>query len=98
MSRREELELLGEEIDESELFYRAVGGYDRKKRIYGLGSYGNSVLADKSSETSTSSNPNSDKHHLETKIQKLEEIVEQQRIDLNDMRSMVNDVRSKVDN
>lgn len=94
-SRRADLELIGEEFDENELFYSAIGGHDRKKRIYGLGSYGQTFFPTNSSETSTSQSTNSEKHQLEMKIQKLEEIVEQQRIDLNDVRSIMDEMRSK---
>nr|KAJ0204958.1 hypothetical protein LSAT_V11C500287610 [Lactuca sativa] len=94
VSRRANLALLGEEVYESELFYKAVTGHDRKKRIYGLGSYGRSIFPENSSQTCTSPETTSEKHHLETKIQKLEETIEQQRMELNDVRNMVNDMRN----
>ncbi|CAH1418242.1 unnamed protein product [Lactuca virosa] len=94
VSQRADLALLGEEVDESELFYKAVRGHDRKKRIYGLGSYGRSIFPENSSQTCTSPETTSQKHHLETKIQKLEETIEQQRTKLNVVRNMVNDMRN----
>lgn len=86
--------LLGEEVDESERFYIFVGGHDRKRRIYVLGSYGRSIFRENTSQTCTSPNTTSEKHHLETKIQKLKETIEKQRMDLNDVRNMINDIRS----
>ncbi|CAI9294297.1 unnamed protein product [Lactuca saligna] len=94
VSRRADLALLGEEVDESELFYTVVGGHDRKRRIYELGSYGRSILPEISSQTCTSPDTTSEKHHIETKIQKLEVTIEQQRMELNDVRNMINDIRS----
>lgn len=94
MSRCADLALRGEEVLESELFYTAVGGHDRKKRVYGLGSYGKSIFHENSSQTCTSSDISFEKHHLETKIQKLEETIDQQRMELDDVRNIVNDMRN----
>nr|KAJ0199562.1 hypothetical protein LSAT_V11C600330560 [Lactuca sativa] len=93
-SRRADLELLGEEVDENELFYTAVGGHDCKRRIYGLGSYGRSIFPIDSSKTCSSQDTNYEKHHLETKIQKLEETIVQQRIELDEVRNTINDMRN----
>ncbi|CAH1436867.1 unnamed protein product [Lactuca virosa] len=71
VSRHADLALLGEEVDESELFYTVVRGHDRKRRIYGLGSYDMSIFRENSSQTCTSPDTTCEKHHLETKIQKL---------------------------
>nr|KAJ0193843.1 hypothetical protein LSAT_V11C800402650 [Lactuca sativa] len=94
VSRRADLALLGEEVPENELFYTAVGGHDRKKKVYGLGSYGMSIFREKSSQRCTSPDTSFEKHHLETKIQKLEETIDQQRMELDDVRNMVTDMRS----
>nr|KAJ0202804.1 hypothetical protein LSAT_V11C500244820 [Lactuca sativa] len=94
VSRRADLALLGEEVPESELFYTVVGRYDRNKRVYGLGSYGKSIFCENSSQTCTSLDTSFEKHHLETKIQKLEETIDQQRMELDDVRNMVNDMRN----
>ncbi|CAH1417702.1 unnamed protein product [Lactuca virosa] len=52
MERCDRLEAIGEEIDEDKLFYDVVGGHDRKKRLYGFGSYGTHIRSSKgSSET-----------------------------------------------
>ncbi|CAI9282818.1 unnamed protein product [Lactuca saligna] len=95
VSRRADLALLGEEVPESELFYAAVGGHDRKKRVYGLGSYGRSIFRENSSQTCTSPDTSFEKDHLERKIQKLEETINQQRIELDDVRNMVNDMNNQ---
>nr|KAJ0192971.1 hypothetical protein LSAT_V11C800416220 [Lactuca sativa] len=95
-SRRADLELLGEEVDENELFYTAVGGHDRKRRVYGLGSYGRSIFPGNSSEACSSPDTNLEKHHLEAKIQKLEETIEQQRVDLDEVRNTINDMRNMI--
>ncbi|CAI9304270.1 unnamed protein product [Lactuca saligna] len=91
-SRRADLELLGEEIDENELFYTVIGGHDRKRKFYGLDSYGRSIFPIDSSKTCTSPHTNSEKHHLETKIQKLEETIVQQIIGLDEVRNTINDM------
>nr|KAJ0216557.1 hypothetical protein LSAT_V11C300139080 [Lactuca sativa] len=94
VSRRADLALLGEEVPKNELFYTAVGGHDHKKRVYGLGSYDKSIFHENSSQTCTSLDISFQKHHLETKIQKLEETIDQQRMELDDVRNMVNDMRN----
>nr|KAJ0193042.1 hypothetical protein LSAT_V11C800396090 [Lactuca sativa] len=93
-SRRADLELLGEKVDENEFFYTAVGGHDRKRRIYEFGSYDRSIFPIDSSKTCSSPDTNSEKHHLETKIQKLEETIVQQRIDLDEVKNIINDMRN----
>ncbi|CAI9277195.1 unnamed protein product [Lactuca saligna] len=95
VSRRADLALLGEEVPESELFYAAVGGHDRKKRVYGLGSYGRSIFRENFSQTCTSPDTSFEKDHLERKIQKLEETINQQRMELDDVRNMVNDMNNQ---
>ncbi|KAI3499625.1 hypothetical protein L1887_35429 [Cichorium endivia] len=47
--RCEELEALGEEFDEDQVFYEAVGGHDRKRRLYGFGTYGKAIAPNKGS-------------------------------------------------
>ncbi|CAH1420517.1 unnamed protein product [Lactuca virosa] len=94
VSRCADLALLGEEVPESELFYAAVGGHDRKKIVYRLGSYGRSIFRENSSQICTSPDTTFEKDHLERKIQKLEETIDQQRMELDDVRNMVNDMRS----
>ncbi|XP_052622434.1 uncharacterized protein LOC111913750 [Lactuca sativa] len=39
----EELEAKGIEFEEDKLFYAVVGGHDKKKRLYGLGSFANAI-------------------------------------------------------
>ncbi|CAH1435367.1 unnamed protein product [Lactuca virosa] len=95
-SRRADFELLGEEVDENELFYTAVVGHDHKRRVYGLGSYGRSIFHGNSSEACTSPDTNSEKHHLEANIQKLEETIEQQRVELDEVRNTINAIRNMI--
>ncbi|CAH1418818.1 unnamed protein product [Lactuca virosa] len=96
MSRSADLTLIEGEVDENEMFYIVVGGHDCKRIICGLGSYDMSTFLEKSSQMCTSPNTSSAKHHLETKIRRLEEIIEQRRMDLNDVKSMVNDMRNII--
>lgn len=49
MEQCDRLEAIGEEIDEDKLFYDVVGGHDRKKRLYGFGSYGKCIRSSKGS-------------------------------------------------
>ena len=82
MERRDELEAIGAEIDEDQLFYDVVGGHDRKRRLYGFGLYGKAIPSRKGcSETCYSSDYNAEKESVETKaeIEKLKELVEMQR-------------------
>ncbi|XP_023751938.1 uncharacterized protein LOC111900287 [Lactuca sativa] len=43
IEKREELEAEGVEFEEDKLFYDVVGGHDKKKRLYGLGSFAKAV-------------------------------------------------------
>ncbi|CAI9294417.1 unnamed protein product [Lactuca saligna] len=49
MERCDRLEAIGEEIDDDKIFYDVVGGHDRKKRLYGFGSYGKRIRSSKKS-------------------------------------------------
>nr|KAJ0212788.1 hypothetical protein LSAT_V11C400196590 [Lactuca sativa] len=49
MERSDQLEAIREEIDEDKLFYDVVWGHDRKKRLYGFGSYGKHIRSSKES-------------------------------------------------
>ena len=95
-SQHADSEATQEEVDDTEMFYKAVGGHDRKKRVYGLGSFGTSVfLGMASGEKCTT--PNTNPHQLKCQVQKLESAVEQQQAELNDMRNTVNDLRSMME-
>nr|KAJ0203804.1 hypothetical protein LSAT_V11C500251300 [Lactuca sativa] len=65
VSQRVDFALLGEEVPESKLFYTAVRGHDRKKRVYRLGSYGKLIFRENSSQTCTSPATSFEKHHIE---------------------------------
>jgi hypothetical protein len=57
--------------------------------------YGKLILLKNSSQTEA--DKSIDTNNLKNKIQKLEEILEQQRIDLNHMRRMVNNMRGTTE-
>ncbi|KAI3709757.1 hypothetical protein L2E82_39523 [Cichorium intybus] len=95
--RCEQLEAIGEEIDDNQLFYDTVGGHDRKKRLYGFGSYGKSIGYSKgSSETYHSSDNNIDKETKE-EIEKLKELVETQHEQYEDIHQKYEDVQKKYE-
>ncbi|KAI3510686.1 hypothetical protein L1887_17818 [Cichorium endivia] len=99
VSRRADLEVIGEKVDDNDLFYRAVGGHDRKRRIYGLGSYGRSIFLANSSKECTPQdiNSHSEQHQVKSKIQKMEDTIQQQQMELNEMRSTINNMRSLIE-
>nr|GMC91741.1 uncharacterized protein LOC109155304 [Ipomoea batatas] len=92
-SQRELLTQNGEQVDDNQLYYDAVGGHDKKRRIYGLGSYGCSVVNGQSSDntscnmTPTSQPPNNaTSTNVQDEIQSLKAtiLVMQQRLDAID--------------
>lgn len=68
-----------------------------EKRVYGLGSYGRSMFLGKSSNGKCTPPDINPQHHLKSKIQKLEATVEQQQMELSDVTSTVNDLRSMIE-
>nr|GMC82531.1 putative casein kinase II subunit beta-4 [Ipomoea batatas] len=59
-TQREMLTGTGEQVDDNQLYYDVVGGHDKKRRIYGLGSYGcSSVNGSTSDNTSGNMTPTS---------------------------------------
>nr|KAJ0220214.1 hypothetical protein LSAT_V11C200072480 [Lactuca sativa] len=78
LSRHADLPLLGEEVPESELFYTT----------------GRLIFPKNSSQTCTSLDTSSEIHHIRTEIRKLEETINQQRMKLDDVRNIVNYMRS----
>nr|GMC99543.1 uncharacterized protein LOC109156624 [Ipomoea batatas] len=91
-SQRELLTQNGEQVDDNQLYYDAVGGHDKKRRIYGLGSYGCSVVNGQSSDntscnmTPTSQPPdNATSTNVQDEIQSLKvTILVMQRLDAID--------------
>nr|GLL39953.1 uncharacterized protein LOC109173928 [Ipomoea trifida] len=87
--QRNELTQKGEEVDENQLYYDAVGGHDKKRRIYRLGSYGtfirgpiNANTSDNITSTSQpSDNANSAKMQDEIQNLKASLVLMQQRLD-----------------
>ena len=96
-SQRAASDALGEDADDSEVFYKAVGGHYRKKRVYGLGSYGSSIFLEKSFNGKCTTLDTNPQHNLKSKIQKLEATVEQQQVELEGMKNTVNDLRSMME-
>ncbi|XP_031131664.1 uncharacterized protein LOC116033047 [Ipomoea triloba] len=93
-SQRELLTQNGEQVDDNQLYYDAVGGHDKKRRIYGLGSYGCSVVNGQSSDnTSCNMTPtfqppdNATSTNVQDEIQSLKAtiLVMQQRLDAIDL-------------
>nr|GLL37518.1 uncharacterized protein LOC109156624 [Ipomoea trifida] len=52
-TQREVLTGTGEQVDDNQLYYDVVGGHDKKRRIYGLGSYGCSIVNGSSSDNTS---------------------------------------------
>lgn len=96
-SQRADSEPIGEEVDDSEMFYKAAGGHDRKKRVYGLGSYGRALFL-KNSYGGSCTPSNTNPQQVKSKIQKLEATVEQQQMELIEMRSEMKDLKSRMEN
>lgn len=96
-SRNAGSEPIEDEINDSEIFYKAVGGHDKKRRVYGLGSFGRALfLGNCSGEKCAPSTTNS-QQHLKSQVQNLEATVEQQQMELSNMRSMVNDLKNMME-
>ena len=49
LEKREELEAIREDVDDDSIFYEVLGGHDRKRRLYGFGSYGKVIPSKKGS-------------------------------------------------
>nr|GMC64443.1 uncharacterized protein LOC109155276 isoform X2 [Ipomoea batatas] len=91
--QREMLTGTGEQVDDNELYYDVVGGHDKKRRIYGLGSYGCSIVNGSTSDntsgnmTPTSRPPdNATSASVQDEIQSLKAtiLLMQQRLDVID--------------
>lgn len=68
--RCEQLEALGEEIDEDQVFYEDVGGHDHKRILYGFGTDDEAIASNKgSTETSYMPDNNVDKERAKTKAE-----------------------------
>nr|GMD86937.1 uncharacterized protein LOC109155276 isoform X2 [Ipomoea batatas] len=52
-TQREMLTGTGEQVDDNQLYYDVVGGHDKKRRIYGLGSYGCSIVNGSTSDNTS---------------------------------------------
>ncbi|XP_031091025.1 uncharacterized protein LOC115996022 [Ipomoea triloba] len=85
----------GEQVDDNQLYYDAIGGHDKKRRIYGLGSYGCSIVNGSTSDnisgnvTPTSQPPdNATSTNVQDEIKSLKAtiyiLLMQQRLDSSD--------------
>ncbi|XP_019181617.1 PREDICTED: uncharacterized protein LOC109176665 [Ipomoea nil] len=85
----------GEQVDDNQLYYDAVGGHDKKRRGYGLGSYGCSVVHGPTSDNTSGNmtptsrppdNATSTSANVQHEIQSLKEtiLLMQQRLDAID--------------
>nr|GMC49021.1 uncharacterized protein LOC109191868 [Ipomoea batatas] len=92
-TQREVFTGTGEQVDDNQLYYDVVGGHDKKRRIYGLGSYGCSIVNGSSSDntsgnmTPTSRPPdNATSASVQDEIQSLKAtiLLMQQRLDAID--------------
>ncbi|XP_019158533.1 PREDICTED: uncharacterized protein LOC109155304 [Ipomoea nil] len=94
-SQREMLAENGEQVDDNQLYYDAVGGHDKKRRVYGLGSYGCSVVHGPTNDNTSGNmtptsrppdNTTSTSANVQHEIQSLKEtiLLMQQRLDAID--------------
>nr|KAJ0217522.1 hypothetical protein LSAT_V11C300156140 [Lactuca sativa] len=95
MERRDHLEAIGEEIDEDKLFYDVVGGHDRKKRLYGFGSYGKHIRSSKGS--SEVHREQYEDNNAETKVEIEKKLVEKQREQYEDIQQKYEGVQEKYE-
>ncbi|KAI3790956.1 hypothetical protein L2E82_04417 [Cichorium intybus] len=49
LEKRKELQAIGDDVDDNAIFYDVVGGHDKKRRLYGFGSYGKVIPSNKGS-------------------------------------------------
>nr|GMC48952.1 uncharacterized protein LOC109156624 [Ipomoea batatas] len=74
-TQRDMLTGTGEQVDDNQLYYDVVGGHDKKRRIYGLGSYGCSIVNGSISDnTSDNMTPTSRPHDNATPASVQDEI------------------------
>ena len=86
------MEALGEEVNEDELFYDVVGGHDRKRRLYGFGSFGNVIPSDKrSKEACYIPDVDSDKEIAQAKAEMtaMKEVVNNQKEEINELKELM---------
>lgn len=92
MEKREELQALGEEVDDDSIFYDVVGGHDRKRRLYGFGSYGKVIPSKKgSSDTCYIPETNVVKELAEakTELAQMKELVKTQKAQNDELKELL---------
>ncbi|CAI9296941.1 unnamed protein product [Lactuca saligna] len=97
MERCDRLEAIGEEIDEDKIFYDVVGGHDRKKRLYGFGSYGKHIRSSKGSSEMHREQYEDNNAETKVKIENLKKLVETQREQYEDIQQKYEDVQQKYE-
>nr|KAJ0221075.1 hypothetical protein LSAT_V11C200076580 [Lactuca sativa] len=91
MEKCDRLEAIGEEIDEDKLFYDVVGGHDRKKRLYGFGSYGKRIRSSKGSSEMHREQYEDNNAETKVEIENLKKLVETQREKYEDIQQKYED-------
>ncbi|CAH1436979.1 unnamed protein product [Lactuca virosa] len=97
MERCDRLEAIGEEIDEEKLFYDVVGGHDRKKRLYGFGSYGKRIRSSKGSSEMHREQYEDNNAETKVEIENMKKLVETQREQYEDIQQKYEDVQQKYE-
>ncbi|KAL7611027.1 hypothetical protein Lser_V15G14450 [Lactuca serriola] len=97
MEQRDHLEAIGEEIDEDKLFYDFVGGHDRKKRLYGFGSYGKHIRSSKGSSEMHREQYEDNNAETKVEIENLKKLVETQREQYEDIQQKYEGVQQKYE-
>ncbi|KAL7607984.1 hypothetical protein Lser_V15G12231 [Lactuca serriola] len=97
MEQCDRLEAIGEEIDEDKLFYDVVGGHDRKKRLYGFGSYGKRIRSSKGSSEMHREQYEDNNAETKVEIENLKKLVETQREQYEDIQQKYEDVQQKYE-
>nr|KAJ0198643.1 hypothetical protein LSAT_V11C600323320 [Lactuca sativa] len=97
MEQCDRLEAIGEEIDEDKLFYDVVGGHDRKKRLYGFGSYGKCIRSSKGSCEMHREQYEDNNAETKVEIENLKKLVETQREQYEDIQQKYEDVQQKYE-
>ncbi|WOH00654.1 hypothetical protein DCAR_0520027 [Daucus carota subsp. sativus] len=92
-------------IDEDEIFLQAVGGLDKRNRIYGMGSlqsviYGPESRSDTSTSRYSGSNFNREYELMQVELQEMKdqvkELQEMRNTELEDMRKQMEEMKSQL--
>lgn len=94
-------------MNDDDLFYDIVGGHDRKRRLYGFGSYGKVIPSSNGSkETCYIMDMNADKElaHSKAEMDEMKEIVNTQneelahsKVEMDEMKEVVNTQKEEIE-